>query len=409
MTRAIKVFLTGGWGYGNRGDNAILAGTLEGLKVLDRPLELSITSFSPDELQTKHGLTSIPSLHRIMQVNRVLDAWRWMRVGLWRKTGRLGFLPPAVRDQFERMAASDIIVFGGGGYFNDTWHEAYPVRMLEFELARLSGRPYVILGQTVGPFSDDHARHALPKVIDRIALVAYRDLQSKEVLRLAGVPEERTKYTSDMAHLIPVKQMASGPQPGQPVRIGLMLQNFRHHEARDGFQAYGRYKSPQAYEAALLTLIERIVAKLGDVRFVMIPSTTWDEAFMHRLRTAMGTRGIASSPLDLEASPVSSYVEACQSVDVMLSTNMHPVILATLAGVPSVALSYHFKLNDYMERVGRAHACFRIDDFDPESVSDATVEAAQMSGDARRSLVDAVTAVKKDAFDNVIHLKTLLR
>lgn len=51
----------------------------------------------------------------------------------------------------ELMPKSDVIVFGGGGYFNEVWRDAFPARIAELELAHASGTPYLILGPSHSP------------------------------------------------------------------------------------------------------------------------------------------------------------------------------------------------------------------------------------------------------------------
>lgn len=406
MTKKLKIFLTGGWGYGNRGDNAILAGTLAAIDGLGVDYTLSMTSFSQSELKTKHGLASTPSMHALLNMRRPWGWMRWPFISLWRKTGTL--LLPSLRRQFDDMKRADVIIFGGGGYFNDTWKEAFPARMVELEMAKASGRPYVILGQTIGPFSDHTARVILPPVLQSAAMVAYRDRQSGDVLDLAQVPGQRKAYTADMAHLIPQPAHVVQGVAGRKIRIGLMLQAFRQYEARAGLLPFGRIKSVEDYLRELMTLIERLAAE-QDVQFVMIASTSWDEKFMRKVEAGMKQKGLDYEAPALEAAPVQSFIDACQSVDLMLSTNMHPVILASLAYIPTIALSYHFKLDDYMTRIGREAFCHRIDNFDIDSVVKQTEQILQAGEASREHLKQQVNAVVSDARKNLGLLKSVVQ
>ena len=44
-------------------------------------------------------------------------------------------MPSSLRRQQRAMADADVILFGGGGYFNEVWADAFPARMIELELA----------------------------------------------------------------------------------------------------------------------------------------------------------------------------------------------------------------------------------------------------------------------------------
>lgn len=403
MNKKIKVFLTGGWGYGNRGDNAILAGTLAAIDSLDASVDLVMTSFSAKELKTKHGMDSLPSVHALLSFRKPWNWLRWPAVYLWRKTGLL--LLPSLRRQLQEMESADLIVFGGGGYFNDTWKDAFPSRIVELELARESQTPYVILGQTIGPFSDQSATQVLPAVLRPCAMVAYRDRQSADILKLAGLQDHQLAYTADMAHLIPSK---AAPLPTGKVKVGLMLQGFRQYEARSGLLPFGRIGSAEEYLKNVLDLIQRISAA-NDVHFVMIASTSWDEKFMRKVEQGMIAMGIKPEVAQLEDARVEKFVHTCQSVDVMVSTNMHPVILASLAYIPTVALSYHFKLNDYMSRIRRDVYCHRIDDFDVSAVAEQAGQLIAAPSHNRSELKENVDAVVGDVQQNIDLVKGLLK
>lgn len=402
MTRKSKIFLTGGWGYGNRGDNAILAGTLSALSSLKQPVELHITSFSTEELKVKHNLDSQKSVHALLSFRRPWNWPRWLAVLIWRKTGVM--LSGALRRQLLEMQSSDLIVFGGGGYFNDTWKDAFPSRIVELEMARESLKPYVILGQTIGPFSDYSAKEILPSVLKPCSMVAYRDRQSIEVLNLAGLSSNQVAYTADMAHLIPPEE---AQERGGKTTVGLMLQGFRKYESRSGLLPMGCIQSADDYLTSLVSFIQRIHQQ-RDVHFVLISSTSWDEKFMRRVQFRMSEMNISFETTELESSPVQEFIRACQSVDIMISTNMHPIILASLAHIPTIAISYHFKLDDYMERIGRQEYCHRIDDFNPEEISDQAFQLIDTKSHLSADLAESINRVIIEAQQNAALIRQFL-
>ena len=63
-----------------------------------------------------------------------------------------------------------------------------------------------------------------------------------------------------------------------------------------------------------------------------------------------------------------------QNVDIMVSTNMHPIILAATSNIPSIALSYHYKVDDYMASLGLDKFLLKIDDFTSNKLSQLIIE-----------------------------------
>ena len=165
----MKVLLSGYYGFGNLGDEALLAGLVG---ALDR-CGHEVTVLSADTRATER-------LHGVRARNRYLS------------------LVPAV-------AASDWVVSGGGGLLQDrTSSRSLRYYLSVLQLARLMGKRRLVYGQSVGPLSDQGARsvaHAL-----RDTPVAVRDERSLAVLAELGVE----------AHLVADPALALTPQAAQP-------------------------------------------------------------------------------------------------------------------------------------------------------------------------------------------------
>lgn len=398
----LRVYMTGGWGYGNRGDDAILVGMLAGLSGFDGEVEYGLTSFFPEETTRLHGLPSTPSVHRMMNRKRPLSLARLAAYHLWRRG--LAPMPGFLRRHLAEMSESDVIVFGGGGYLNEAWKDAFPARLAELELARRSDTPYLIIGQTFGPFADQTVREKLSEVLANAERITYRDRSSARVLALAGVNPARSGYTADLAHLAPGEQEVG--DEGTTVRVGMMFQTFRPYGTATGLQPFGRIGDQRQYERAIREVAEGL-SEIPDVVFSMIPSTTRNEPFMRRLEKYFRELDVELEFRSLEECDTSGFISSCQNVDVMLSTNMHPIVLASMAAVPSVALSYNFKVDDYMRRLERQSSCFRIDDFEPSSVV-ASVKGSLREARPDPALEARVSDAVRQASESIDLIKDLL-
>ncbi|WP_179958419.1 polysaccharide pyruvyl transferase family protein [Chitinimonas arctica] len=358
-----RLYVTGGWGYGNKGDNAILMGMLETFRRDFKDVALHMTSFEPTELKRMHGLNAQVSIHKLLTWKNPLSYFRRLALMIWSATGVM--LSPALNRHLREMAASDAVVMGGGGYFNDAWKDALPSRIWEIRFAKAAGTPLIIYGQTVGPFSEENCANLLKTSLDSVAYIAYRDVQSAKTLRLADYSESTMGLTADEANLIPKiatpADRAKFCPNGKSKLVGVMIQHLRRHESPTGASPRGQITDNTRYYDEVCGALARI-AKDGDVSFVIIPSTTWDQSSCDKVAEGLAAKGIKDVHL-LNDPDIDTFVRACQSVDVMISTNMHPVIIAATAGIPSIALSYHYKLDDFMASIGTAANVARIDNF----------------------------------------------
>lgn len=144
------VAVSGYYGFGNFGDEALLAGLLQQLKAIGaEPLVLSA---DPERTTAEHG---VPALHRYRG------------------------LPAALRQ-------ADALISGGGGLLQDSSSSrslSYYLGVLR--LARLAGLRTMVYGQSVGPLTAT-GRRRVKRVLQRIP-VAVRDTLSIELLAGLGI------------------------------------------------------------------------------------------------------------------------------------------------------------------------------------------------------------------------------
>ncbi|MDP3873733.1 MAG: polysaccharide pyruvyl transferase family protein [Methyloversatilis sp.] len=381
MTRSF--YITGGWGYGNRGDNAIFEGMRQSFKEHFPSARLTITSYSTVEMKEQHDISAIKSVHRLLGKRSPLGLFRWLGVILWRISGLRLLLVPSLRRHRALMKDASAVVMGGGGYFNDAWPDMLRSRYVEIDLARSVGTPIVIYGQTVGPFSQQTIQKSLKRYLGYVSRIAYRDAQSLKVLEAAGVPATRRVLSADEANLLAVRPAVMARRPGR-LLIGVMAQKFRPHLGPSGPSDPGSIPDEQTYIQRIAEALLSLADAHPEIDYVFIPSTRWDEPVVaevaRRVSDALAERVTMVNDPDAH-----HFISLCQNVDLMISTNMHPVILAATASVPSIAISYHYKLDDYMAAVGQGDAIVRIDDFNSESlgkdlrrVFDARLQGAEV-------------------------------
>ena len=401
-----KIYLSGGWGYGNRGDNAILMATLNSFKEHIPSADVSITSFSPSELAESQGLESSRSLHKLFSQGHLLQQIHYrLRYLLWLRSGRRFPLPADLQAEFDKIKRADIVVLAGGGYFNDNWTSMERAQYATIRMAHRAGTPVVIYGQTLGPFSTKSIEGRLKEHLKLVTKIVCRDAQSISNARKAGVPDSKLQLSADEASLLPIvpSEMESAEE-GVPV-VGLMVQYFRPHEHEGGKSPVGTVTA-ETYFPTLVSALSKFASQ-RKVRFRMIPSTIWDEVPMSKLATLMDEKGL---DFDMVKNPSAlEYVEACQNVYFMLSTNMHPVIIAATNNRPSVALSYNFKLDYYMDSIGLKGFTNRIDDFNEADIANQLVDVFDNCDKYGIVVEESRIIVKSLARKNIEAVRSLMR
>lgn len=364
------LYLSGGWGYGNLGDNAILKCTYEQLSRLVPQDKIIVTSYCPKELLRHHNLNSHVSLHRQFSVrtfsklkNHFSNIPNIIDYNLWRAFDVS--LLPALQTHIRLISECDAVVLAGGGYFNSAWSSMMNCQFQIIEIASRLGKPVFICGQTIGPFSAGAPREKLRHALKNVKSAGCRDKGSIDLIQSLSDGESVGVETSDVVNLLPPP--ARRPI-GEKLVVGVMIQLFRGHDNPLGRSPKGRIKSSNEYIESVVSGLATFAHK-KNVILKFISSTSWDlencrEVYRRLIHLADVN---ATPPRDLT---IDDFISECQSVDMMISTNMHPVIIAATAGRPSMALSYSFKLNNYMSSVGLDEFVLKIDDFSSETLAE---------------------------------------
>ena len=231
-----------------------------------------------------------------------------------------------------------------------------------------------------------------------ISHVAHRDIQSKTILQKSGIPEEKYNLSADEANLLEIKQSPNIPSKKGKYLIGVTIQNFRPHLGIHGASPQGRIRTQEQYIDEITKAFLCVSENTPGIEFLFIPSTTWDEKTCKSVYKKIKSENCQA--YFLGDPTAKDFIAACQLVDIMVSTNMHPTIIAATANKPSIALSYHYKLDDYMNSIGLGEFICRIDDFTPDGISKLIQSALARSSLVSQDLKERHETVKKLARNN---------
>ena len=152
-----RIVISGYYGFGNVGDEAVLAGMLTTFRRLRIEAEVTVLSADPERTMREHA--GVESIHRYR-------------------------LPQVIR----AMRRADLVVSGGGSLFQDVTSAISPYYYLSvLRLARLLRRKTMIYAQGVGPLVREGTKRAVARAMHRAHLITVRDADSKSLLESIGV------------------------------------------------------------------------------------------------------------------------------------------------------------------------------------------------------------------------------
>jgi len=390
-TAASRIALFGNFGTGNLGNDATLRAMVENLRrivpaadivcvcpargrtVLGEieaiPMRAPIRFWkqrrdgSPQPRET--GLTeeSAPAQHWLASaVSSIRD---WLRVCLWPFTETYRWFRG-----IRALAGRDLLIMTGTGMLGD-----YAITPLGLHydifrwtlIARLCRCKVLFVGVGSGPI-----RHPLSRYFVRVVLAladyrSYRDDTSRLCLDAIGGRVANDLVCPDLAFSLPVTHASVTERVTSPqMVIGVGLLNYHDRRGRSVMDdsAYRNY----------IAHLASFVGRLCDGKFrvrLLIGDVVWDQRVIRDLRDQLAQRAIKYREnliSDSSACSISDLLEHISSVDIVVSSRYHNVVLALLLGKPAIAISYHEKFKPLMESVAMGGYCQDIEQIDVETL-----------------------------------------
>ena len=160
------VVLSGYYGFGNSGDEAVLYSIISQLRETDPTVAVTVLSNQPELTSCEYGVHAVN---------------RW----------RLRAVVRAIRD-------SSLLISGGGSLLQDVTGIRSIIYYLGIVfLAKLYGKPVMFYAQGIGPVSTWLGRTLTRTVVNRVDTVSVRDPRSAEELAQMGVTRPPVRVTAD--------------------------------------------------------------------------------------------------------------------------------------------------------------------------------------------------------------------
>jgi len=321
-----KVVISGYYGFGNTGDEAILAGLAEGFRRLAPSAQLTVLSGNPARTEAEHGLSAAP--------RDMLSAVRQAR-------------------------GCDLLVSGGGGLLQDATSWRSPLYYLGIiHTAARAGVPVACVGQGIGPLNRRLTRALTRRVLAGAEVLAVRDGASAEALRGLGL-EREVAVTADLAFLLPT--------PTQEEVAAAWRKAGLDDGAREGVVVALRRPTGKA-GGDLPRRLGRAIAAACDgagLSATLFPMHCGvDLPFAEEVASAAGR----ATAILRQALSARESLALFAGFRMVIAMRLHALIFACICGIPPVAVSYDPKIDGLMAELGlRAAASSR--EFDEEALA----------------------------------------
>lgn len=356
---ALKIAISGYYGCGNTGDEAVLAGIYESFRLRAVEAEFTVLSADPSDTEQRHGLRAIPRMDRA-----------------------------AMKRTFRE---SDLVLSGGGSLLQDTTSlRSLLYYLWVVRLAQKCGAQVMFYAQGIGPLRRPIARMLTRIVADRVRRITVRDPESAELLRRIGVRKPPIEVTADPAFAL---QTAPDSVVSQIIAEAGGELNGRYI----GFALRPWHAGPG--EGVLAKIAADIGNRTGRKLLFLPMQPPGDLELANSVAAPLGEKGLV---VGRQLSPPEA-AGVVANLDLLVGMRLHALIFAAAAGVPAIGLAYDPKVTQLMELTGQRDWCVPIDRISPECVCSA-VESALLKHELLRSdLLDRSSMLREKALSNVDH------
>ncbi len=371
------IFITGYYGFGNTGDEAILTAMLAHLRALQPDLRVTVTSGEPEKTAARYDVKAI----------------------LW--SHALGIL--------EAIRGADMVIIGGGGLFQDYWgvdpnallsdnHSGLSFYATSAILASLYAKPLMLYAVGAGPLLSRHGKLFTKAICDAAQIITVRDGGSRLLLESLAVPAAKIHLTADPVFALPWSKPAAPKSTAR--KIGVSLRNW-NIDVDAGF-----------WQSEVATALDRFLqAEPVDIEFFPFQKLSGeienDVAVSRRVRDLMQHQNRVHI-VEEELSPAGLAARMAEC-GLIVGMRLHAIIFGMLANVPVIALSYDPKVDQLMQRVKLPHLCIDIKSIENTHLTRLMREALRNAAELRATIGEQTAELEQQAGSNASIAMDVLR
>jgi polysaccharide pyruvyl transferase WcaK-like protein len=370
-----KIGLLGPYGYGNLGDAAIQQAMIEHIHRYHPDAKVYGFSLNPRDTEQRHGIPSY-------SISREFETPGWVKRTVPKKVRdnsavrwlvRIAVKLPAefvlTAKAMRALKGFDLLIVSGGGQLDDYWGGPWwhPYTLLKFALiARLRKTEYVFVSVGAGPLDAALSRFFVRKALSLAGYRSYRDEGSKRFTQRIGFASDHDPVYPDLAYSLQPAENRAVHLPTRERRVvGIGPMTYfdpRIWPERDRSVYLNYLKKLAAFVAWLVEQGYAILFITGDA--------IHDRWAIDDLKVQLnGEDDIdASQILEPRIDTVEDLLGALATVDVVVASRLHSVILSHMLRKPVLAISYHEKIDTVMADLGQSEYCLSIDEFNVDAL-----------------------------------------
>ncbi len=276
-------------------------------------------------------------------------------------------------------------------YWKLTWWSLLFERTLEVTVAKFFNKPVIMFPNSVGPFRTWFGNFLAKIALNNCKEVLIREPISYEIVNSMNIAPE-TYLTSDSALLYESKENEHDVEISHPV-VGVCAGVYSNSISNE---AIIRYIEDHA------KALDDSIDKFG-FNVLLIPhfisGLGLDDLRISELILAKMKRKDKARLLVIDG--VEKFKIVLREMDMVISSKMHPAVLAISSFVPSLSIAYDHKQIGFYNNLGQPECVIKLQDVNYESLSSKIVYVWSSRTELKESLMTRVPEIKKDIREKI--------
>lgn len=307
-----KIIISGYYGFGNSGDEAILKTIIRDLKELDNDIDITVLSSNPELTKDKYHVKAV---NRFNIVNII-----------------------------KNISRCDMLISGGGSLLQDvTSTRSLLYYLFIVKTALFFNKKVMLYANGIGPVFYEKNRQRIKSVINNVGYITLREKQSLNFLEQMGVNKPQIQLTAD-----PV--LNYGFSDDELVKKIFSYEGIPFHE---------NYAAINIRDWKLAEGFEKEVAKAADYLFdtynmntIFVPMSKDDIGVIYNVSVLMKNKSYTLS----KCYEPEDIIGILSKMKIVIAMRLHTLIYASINSIPMIGLAYDPKIEGYLEYIDQISA-----------------------------------------------------
>ncbi len=346
-----KILISGYYGFGNIGDEAILQAMVVELNKRAGVEDITVLSNTPTQTELEIGVKAVNRSSISQVVKSIKDC--------------------------------EVLISGGGSLLQDgTSRISIYYYLFIYFVAMILKKKIIIFSHGIGPVNKKMNKKLIKFVFNRVSSISVRDEESKEELIGYGVGAKSIDVTAD--------PVISYTKKGAELGVETLSSYDENYDPKLPSIGMALKSSKKTCIKSDIVKVIKTLKEKQPCNIILLPfHYSEDLSLIQEIKVLSGERIIVAD----KRHSVDEMFSMIESLDVLIGVRLHALIFAAVVNTPVVGISYDPKIDAFLKSVDENVSC-TIDQLNVEGIIEKIEDIVGNQKVYREKISSKTTALK---------------